>query len=186
MNNEAIKIVHAIPGRVRLKVPKIRKNSAFEAEIRDRLSTAKAIQRVEINPITGSVLLLYNPEEIRLPGPLFSLWKSFSSLFPDLNFEEIRSCLVSSNSPSTPTSSSSASASSADPTVSRILELSRTANERLKKAGSPDIKVLLPMTLLTLGVRGLLIAENVPFPAWYDFLWFSFSTFFILNPRKDH
>ena len=101
MNNEGIKVVHAIPGRVRLKVPKMRQNPAFEAEIRDRLSTAKAIQRIEINPVTGSVLLLYNPEEITLPGSLFSLWKSFSSLFPEINFEELKSCLISSISPST-------------------------------------------------------------------------------------
>jgi len=191
MNNEGMKVVHAIPGRVRFKVPKIKQNPAFEAEIRDRLSTSTAIQRIEINPVTGSILLLYNPEEITLPGPLFSLWKSFSSLFPETNFEELKYCLISPISPSISPSSASLSSSPStsanltdSATVRRISELSRTVNERLKKAGSPDLKVLLPMALLTLGIRGLMVAEKVPFPAWYDFLWFSFSTFFILNPQK--
>jgi len=183
MNTEGVKIVHAIPGRVRLKVPKIRQNPAFEAEVRDRLSTAKAIHRVEINPVTGSILLLYNPEEITLPDRLFSLWKSFSRLFPEINFEDLKSCLTASCQTGTSLNSTAASPSSADSaTVRKISELSRTVNKRLKKAGSPDIKVLLPMTLFTLGIRELMMVESVPFPAWYDFFWFSFSTFFILNP----
>lgn len=175
MNNEEIKVVHAIPGRMRLKVSKIRQNSAFEAQIRERLSAVKAIQQVEINPATGSVLLLYNPEEITLPDSLFSLWESFGSLFPELDFEDFKPCLLSPNASTGP---------STEPTAGRIAELSRTLNERMRKAGSLDLKVLLPIALFTLGIRGLLAVEKVPIPAWYDFLWFSFSTFFILNPMK--
>jgi len=185
MNNKTIKVVHAIPGRVRLKVSKMKQNSALEAEVRNRLSTAKAVQRVEINTITGSVLLLYNPEEITIPGSLFSLSESFHSIFPEINFEELKSCLISPTSPGALANSAPANLTSADPMTIKISELSRTVNERLKKAGSPDLKVLLPISLLALGIRGLLVAENVPFPAWYDFLWFSFSTFFILNPVKS-
>jgi hypothetical protein len=211
MNNETIKVVHASPGRVRLKMSKMKQNSALEAEVRNRLSTAKAIQRVEVNTITGSVLLLYNPEEITRHGSLFSLSESFRSIFPEINFEELKSCLISPSSPGTsasltgasvnstsasansapvnstraPANSATANLTSADHMTIKISEFSRTVNERLKKAGSPDLKVLLPISLLALGIRGLLVAENVPFPAWYDFLWFSFSTFFILNPVRS-
>jgi isoamylase len=38
-----------------------------------------------------------------------------------------------------------------------------------------------PLTLFVLGVRGLLVAKTVPFPAWYDLWWFAFGTFFMLN-----
>jgi hypothetical protein len=50
-----------------------------------------------------------------------------------------------------------------------------------KVTGGIDLKLLLPLTLFVLGVRGLLVAQKVPFPAWYDLLWFAFGTYFMLN-----
>ncbi|MEW5802885.1 MAG: HMA2 domain-containing protein [bacterium] len=174
-NSEGIKIVHAIPGRVRIKVPKMRQNSALEANIRNRLSNVQIIQRVETNLFTGSILLHYSPEEIDQPGILFSLADSFISLFPEIDFEKLQTSLTSPAS----------SAASPSLTASRISEFSGTLNDQLKKAGIPDLRILLPLTLLAFGMRGLLVAESVAVPTWYDFLWFSFGTFFMLNPLKD-
>jgi hypothetical protein len=53
-----------------------------------------------------------------------------------------------------------------------------------KSTGGLDLKLLLPLTLFSFGVRALLVAEKVTFPAWYDLLWFAFGTFFMLNPRR--
>jgi hypothetical protein len=47
--------------------------------------------------------------------------------------------------------------------------------------GGLDLKLLLPLTLLYLGLRRLLTDREAPAPAWYDFLWFGFSTFIMLN-----
>jgi hypothetical protein len=57
-----------------------------------------------------------------------------------------------------------------------------TLNTRTGKAtGGVDLNLLLPLTLFVLGVRGLLIAKTVPFPAWYDLWWFALGTFYMLN-----
>jgi hypothetical protein len=59
----------------------------------------------------------------------------------------------------------------------------------LSVEGNPDLsrhlnlKLLLPLTLLFLGVRSLFTSKEMCFPAWYDYLWFGFSTFVMLNRR---
>ena len=50
-----------------------------------------------------------------------------------------------------------------------------------KVTGGIDLKLLLPLTLFVFGIRGLLVAQKVVFPAWYDLLWFSFATYLMLN-----
>jgi hypothetical protein len=50
--------------------------------------------------------------------------------------------------------------------------------------GSGALRTLVPLTLAFLGLRSLLLTEQLPFPAWYDYLWFAFSTYMILHiPR---
>src|SRR5262249_234762 len=50
--------------------------------------------------------------------------------------------------------------------------------------GWGELRTLVPLTLPFLGLRSLLLTENLLFPTWYDSLWFAFSTFAILHiPR---
>jgi hypothetical protein len=70
------------------------------------------------------------------------------------------------------------------PVAERLTSLFGTLNQEVGKAtGSIDLKLLLPLSLFILGVRGLFVAEKAAFPAWYDLLWFAFGTFFMLNPQ---
>ena len=50
--------------------------------------------------------------------------------------------------------------------------------------GWGELQTLVPLTLAFLGLRSLLLTDNLPFPTWYDYLWFAFSTFAVLHvPR---
>jgi hypothetical protein len=94
-NIEGIKVVHAIPGRLRLKISRMRRNPALVAEVQKRFSSVQAIRQVVTNPLTGSVLLLYDLKEIFLPGSLGLLLEALSSLFPEFAPEDIRDWLDS-------------------------------------------------------------------------------------------
>jgi hypothetical protein len=48
-------------------------------------------------------------------------------------------------------------------------------------SGWGELQTLVPLTLAFLGLRSLLLTENLPFPTWYDYLWFAFSAFVALN-----
>ncbi len=52
--------MHNIPGRLRVKSPRLRKNDAGADELRIALSTMQGIAAIDFNPTTGSLLINYN------------------------------------------------------------------------------------------------------------------------------
>src|SRR5689334_13348950 len=56
-----IELLHATSGRIRIRVPDIKGNPPLAREIQQQLSGFRGVRRVEANPVTGSVLLLYDP-----------------------------------------------------------------------------------------------------------------------------
>ena len=54
--------IHNVPGRLRIKSPSIKKNENVADELKKTLSTMKGIATVDINLVTGSLLVNYNPK----------------------------------------------------------------------------------------------------------------------------
>jgi hypothetical protein len=172
MGIAGIKVVHAIPGRIRVKVPRLKENPALAREVQERLSAVQAVQRAEVNPITGSVLVLYDRTAIESLDSLLSLAEWFSPLFPDFELGEIEGWLGSTNGEG-----------AAIPLAERLSAALGSLNTKVgETTGGVDFKLLLPLILFLLGMRGLLIAGKGVYPTWYDLLWFAFGTFFMLNP----
>jgi hypothetical protein len=59
-------ISHLCPGRVRIKIPSQKKNGPFFSSIKGLINSVPGMERVEINPDTGSVLIAHNldPESV--------------------------------------------------------------------------------------------------------------------------
>jgi hypothetical protein len=172
MGISGIQVIHAIPGRVRVKISRLKENPALGREIRERLSAVQGIQRVEVNPITGSVLILYDRTGFESADSLLSLATCLSPLFPDLEFSELEDWLTSVNGDG-----------NATPLAERLVTLFGSLNTKVgETTGGIDLKLLLPLTLFLLGMRGVLVAGKGVVPTWYDLLWFAFGTFFMLNP----
>jgi hypothetical protein len=175
MDVEDIKIVHAVPGRIRLKVAQVRENPTLAGEIQTRLAASRGIRQVEVNPLTGSVLVLYEAQEAASPDSLRALAEPLSALFPGFDLKDFaRKHLPSTNG-----------ASSEPSLTSGIASFFGALNTGVGKVtgGSADLRILVPLTLFVLGVRGLLVSDQRPFPTWYDLFWFALGTFFMLNPR---
>ncbi|HEX8949910.1 MAG TPA: hypothetical protein VF790_13155 [Dissulfurispiraceae bacterium] len=56
--------MHHIPGRLRIKSPAIKRNSAAAGELKAMLGAVHGVETVGINPLTGSVLVHYNPKSL--------------------------------------------------------------------------------------------------------------------------
>src|SRR5690349_18601999 len=52
-----VRVVHALPGRVRVKVHGLRGDESAGRHLEDRLSDLRGIRRAQANPVTGSVLI---------------------------------------------------------------------------------------------------------------------------------
>jgi hypothetical protein len=56
--------IHAVPGRLRVKIQALKSNPHAEEEMTTLYSGLKGIGRVSFNPITGSVVITYDPNAV--------------------------------------------------------------------------------------------------------------------------
>ena len=171
---EGLQIAHAMPGRIRLKVDKVKGNPAFAQKVVDTFGQAPGMTRVEANPVTGSVLLEYDAAALLASGTLLALMDGFAELFPEIDprtlemgFDELMKYLASSDN--------------AAPAGGLAQSVAAINTDLARLTGGFDLKLLIPLGLLLLGVRSLYSNRNATVPAWHDYLWFAFSTFFMLN-----
>jgi hypothetical protein len=59
-----IEYVHAINGRMRVKVPEVKRSIKFARRIEQWLASMDGVEEVRANPVTGNVLILHDPERI--------------------------------------------------------------------------------------------------------------------------
>jgi hypothetical protein len=181
---KGIRVVHAMPGRVRLKVDKVKGNPAFAHQAQAKLGQMPGIKKVEAHPLTGSVLVYYDAAALLADGALAALTDGFSELFPELGtdvlslgLDHLIGHLAAGSAP--------ADAGESPKTATNLIGLLAAINDKVAQVtGGLDLKLLIPMTLLFLGARSLWTSKKAPVPAWYDFLWFGFSSFVLMNLRN--
>jgi hypothetical protein len=176
MTIKGVHVAHAMPGRVRLKVDKVKGNPAFARKAQEKLSRMPGVKGVEVKPLTGSVLIYYDAAALLAEGTLAAFTGGFAELFPELGaaattmgLESLLGRLAGDRQA---------------PSAGNLMNsLGKVNAEVARLTGGFDLKLLIPMTLLFFGVRSLWTAKKVTVPAWYDYLWFAFSTFVMLNQR---
>ncbi len=172
-----INVVHTMPGRLRLRVEKVKGNPAFARKVQNTLGRVPGVKQVEAKPLTGSVLIHYELDKIFTEEAAMALTDGLSKLFPEIDagvlvqgIESLMDNLATGGVPQT--------------TVSLRQSLTAVNTRLAGLTGGIDLGLLVPSTLLLLSLRSLLTTKPRPFPAWYDYLWFAFSTFIMLNPRQ--
>jgi hypothetical protein len=98
MADGEIRMVHAIPGRVRLKVAKLRDNPPLARVIQERLGAVRGIRVVEATPLTGSVLVRFDPQAVTAPESLTNLSETLTDLFPGLDLTQLADFMRQSRS----------------------------------------------------------------------------------------
>ena len=166
MIGENIEILHAIPGRVRLRVGGLKRDPGSARGIQDRIADHPGVRQVEANPATGSVVIHFDPAA----GPPGAFLRQ---IVPEHVASEWEA------GPARALNGSSLGFASAG----RIAGLFRQVDRRVEATtGGLDLKVLLPVVLFIFGMRALLAPKKkLALPTWYDFLWFAFGTFVALN-----
>ena len=177
MNTGTVTVAHAIPGRLRLKVAHIKNDPDLVNELRQRLAAVTAVQQVEVNADTGSVILHYDATALNTEESFRALAVALASVFPGVDLIHVNlSSLLSPNG---------TAAATAPVIASSIRAFFAKLNDNIDAAsgGTADLKTILPLLLFGLGIRSVLKTDKPLAPTWYDFLWFALGTYFMLNPR---
>jgi Heavy metal associated domain 2 len=183
MVTSAIQLVHFLPGRVRVKLPRLKGNASLAGEIERTLTALQGIRHVETSTTTGSVLVLYEPRlpaslDLEAVGSLMELAHTLGLSFEDVDADVLQHWLytvANGTRAETPTALGNNITAFFDNVNTGVTQVTR---------GWGELRTLVPLTLAFLGLRSLLFTDNLPFPTWYDYLWFAFGTFVVLNvPR---
>jgi hypothetical protein len=174
MEIEGLKVVHALPGRVRLKVAKVKGNPVLARQVEEKLAQVPGIRQVEVKPVTGSLLVHYDTDHLFSLASMEILSVTLGELFPEIEVASLATGLASlAGNPGPGTGSAIAE---------HITDSFGTINTGIGKiTGGLDLKLLVPLALIFLGLRGLWTSKKVSSPSWSNLLWFGFASFVMLN-----
>lgn len=172
MQGTGVRLAHASPGRIRLKVDNVKGDPQKARDVEGKLRTVTGIRSADANPLTGSLLLTYDDppsESMELP---FAVAQILGISLNDLDPADLRLLMSHQGNGNR----------SIAPSVAETLDSAfRDMNAAMRRTTGADFGVLFPMALTALGVRSLLSSEKTAVPAWHDYLWFAFSAYFMLN-----
>lgn len=174
MEIEGLKVVHALPGRVRLKVARVKGNPALARRAQEKLAKVPGIKQVEAKPGTGSLLIHYDTEHLFSMASLEILSATLGELFPEIEVATLMTGLMPlTENPGAGTGSALAEG------ITGSFSALNTGLSNI--TGGLDLKVLVPLALIFFGLRGLWAAEKIAAPSWSNLLWFGFASFVMLN-----
>lgn len=151
----AFTLAHAIPGRRRYYAAVLQGNEVLAAQMKERLLAEDGVDGVEINPVTGSLLLFYHGTEAALDRLMEeAAWSFAPPSAASLRFSgEEGLAAVGQN----------------------LRRMTGDLNQRLKTAthGWLDLPSLFSFLFLIRGVQKMLLLKQVP--SGPQLLWWAFS-----------
>lgn len=96
MTTDDFRIVHFIPGRLRARMEKLKKDQKFRETVHEQISNLGGINTVEINQETGSILITYDKELIKQPEHMKQLKTAIKDLFPSVDIDLLEMWLTKS------------------------------------------------------------------------------------------
>ena len=154
-------ISHFSKGRLRLRIPSKKRDKAFWGRLQATLSGLKGMEQVRINPVSGSLLLLYhNPVEI--PERIKALGKK--------SFHYRRK------------ESFSAKDNSITRTMTGTFHRLNTRIRRFTK-GELDVSTLSFLALTGVGIYQI-SRKNITAPAWHTAFWYALNIFLLKNGER--
>ncbi|MEJ2672199.1 MAG: hypothetical protein P8168_08370 [Deltaproteobacteria bacterium] len=84
-----IRVKHAIPGRIRLRLHKMLHNPALAAELPHLLTTVPGVTSAAASTATGSLLIIFNPGEMAVVKARQKLAGVMHRFFPGLDTESL-------------------------------------------------------------------------------------------------
>lgn len=153
-----MRVVHASPGRLRLRVSR----EAFEDDALGRaeraLTQLSGVRELRKNPLAGSILVSYDSRAVDVPGMLAVVERAGMSVVAP----------------------GQAPTGSVDRTA--LSELITTSFDRADRGlakvsgGKTDLRTLVPVTLAALAIRQIATGGATAVP-WYALLWYAFDSF---------
>ena len=162
--SDKLRIVSHFPGRLRVRAETFRILPEIANEVAERLAEQPGVTSARSVPLTGSLVVTYDPRQLQLLELVQNLVRlgGLHGIEVDAGSDEVL------RGPDT------------GQKVRRVLS-DFNSSLRIGTKDAVDLNAAMPATLAALGIATL-IWGNRRLPEWYDFMFWSFTTFQQLNP----
>jgi hypothetical protein len=161
---------HHLPGRLRLRIPAAKGEADELRELSSVIARAPGISQVEYNPVTGSILIQYSPEQ----------YKSLQSLESRLSASAVPIALNNSH-PTRHGSDHRHHRRGRSVAAKRVDSFFKQLDLEIRIASDNevDLKFILPFGVAVLGLLALRYSSTTPL--WLTLLIFAFNSFLGLH-----
>jgi hypothetical protein len=174
-----IERVHALPGRLRLRLPWLRDEPEDARALADELARLDVSVVVEVRPLTGSVLCSYDPErldESQIVAAVRRVTRTWIVAAPGERNPEV--------------DAERARATRALPHTSTLRTAIADSLERLNhdvlraSGGRLDLGAVTGLSFLAIGAAEVAITRRLPAPPWFNLAWWAFRSFTLLSTEE--
>lgn len=153
-------VTHMTAGRLRIKIPSKKGERSYFSSLQERFSGLPGVQKIEVNPLTGSVLVRHSLSVKELDLKVLSGYTEAGGLFK----------LGAPNGAEKPVSN-------------KINGTFRRADEKVREftKGELDLSTAAVLGLLGVGVVQMVRGKTAA-PAWHVAFWYAFNIF--LNNQR--
>jgi hypothetical protein len=163
---DRLRVISHFPGRLRVRAAKFRVVPSTGVEVASRLAREPGVTSATPSPVTGSLLIVYDPRRTQLEQLLSVVVAEGRLSGIDVDEEE------QDVNPMAPVPGE------------RVRQVFRQVDSHVRRqvSGKIDLRTGIPATLALLGLGSLLVR---PFagPQWYHLVYWSCNFFVHLNPR---
>jgi len=174
-------VVHHLPGRLRVRLPRSRRDPRLLEQVRDFVQGLGGVCHVEINPVTGSILVHYRPESEEEIHRLLSQASTVDA------FEEAPPALTEADEMAVKIEKEAEFLAAHSEVALQMVTAVKALNREIREAtgNMVDMKVLLPAGLAVWAF--LKAGADVATPLWVTLAIFSFHSFVALHhPTTVH
>jgi len=162
---------HHLPGRLRLRIPTAKGEEHELRELSSAIARAPGISQVEYNPVTGSILIQYSPEQ----------YKNLRSLESSLSASAVPIAVDNSYSAHHHESRHRHHRQGRSVAARRVDSFFKQLDHEIRLAtdNEVDLKFILPFGVAVLGLLALRHSSTTPL--WLTLLIFAFNSFLGLH-----
>ena len=159
------RVVHAVPGRMRLRFAREEAEPAAVEQLLARLREQPGVRQARFNSASGSVIVEYDPATITM-----------AALTRELPVAPVSPAAIIVSAPRVTRSS---------PAARLITERWWEMNDWVarRSGGGVDLRTLAPLALVLIAIRQLLIQGELEAAPWHALLWYSYNLFFQFHPE---
>jgi hypothetical protein len=165
------RVVHAVPGRVRIKLETRALAEERGARLRRALLALQDVEEVQTTPRTGSVVIVYDPDVLDTPGLIAQVRQArLLALDPYVSDQHAGRQVPLSQ------------------TAQGIWRTFRGVNAQLSEMtnGRWDLRSVFPFALGAMALRSFLANPgSIGAAPWWVLAWYAFDSFLKLNQGED-